>query len=108
MVLESVLVPTSLTAPMEPSLRFRSLSLSPFPPLPFSPFHRQIPITPKFNPHRPFSVSALRRPPIEGVTDDLNAVALRNLDFAYTRRQVRAAFADVHQNLDHCLFKVSF
>jgi len=36
----------------------------------------------------------------------LNAIARRNLDFAYTRRRVRDAFTEVQQQLDHCLFKV--
>jgi len=52
-------------------------------------------------------VRALRKAPIEGLSDELNAVARRNLDFAYTRRRVRDAFTEVHQQLDHCLFKVS-
>ena len=49
---------------------------------------------------------AQRRAPIEGLSDELNAIARCNLDFAYTRRRVRAAFADMQQQLDHCLFKV--
>ncbi|KAJ8492716.1 hypothetical protein OPV22_014437, partial [Ensete ventricosum] len=42
----------------------------------------------------------------EGVSDELNAVAAENLDFAPARRRVRAAFADVQRHLDHFLFKV--
>ncbi|KAF7827812.1 caffeoylshikimate esterase-like [Senna tora] len=91
--------------------RFPSHNLSPFPPLSFSRIQqRQITITPSFTSSSNTSlltVSAMRRPPIEGVSDELNAVALRNLDFALTRRQVRAAFAEVQQHLDHCLFKTA-
>ncbi|QCD89975.1 caffeoylshikimate esterase-like [Vigna unguiculata] len=77
-----------------------------------------IPISHPFKDQRPFStklvnkpknstltVRALRKAPIEGLSDELNAVARRNLDFAYTRRRVRDAFTEVHQQLDHCLFK---
>ncbi|RWV84641.1 hypothetical protein BHE74_00008232 [Ensete ventricosum] len=46
------------------------------------------------------------RKAIEGVSDELNAVAAENLDFAPARRRVRAAFADVQRHLDHFLFKV--
>ncbi|XP_057758789.1 caffeoylshikimate esterase-like [Arachis stenosperma] len=42
---------------------------------------------------------------IEGVSEELNSIASYNLDFAYSRRKVRAAFIEVHQQLDHCLFK---
>lgn len=53
-------------------------------------------------------VSALRRPPIEGLSEELNSIARRNLDFARTRRQVRSAFVEVQEQLDHVLFKVGF
>lgn len=53
-------------------------------------------------------VTAKKRPPIEGVSEELNSIANQNLDFAYTRRQVRSAFVEVQQLLDHCLFKVGF
>lgn len=43
---------------------------------------------------------------IEGVSDELNKIASQNLDFAPSRRRVRSAFAEVQQQLDHCLFKV--
>lgn len=46
------------------------------------------------------------RKAIEGVSEELNAVAAENLDFAPARRRVRAAFADVQRRLDHFLFKV--
>ncbi|XP_028780488.1 caffeoylshikimate esterase-like [Neltuma alba] len=95
------------------ALRFRSHRL-PFSPIQHPLHHQQIPTTPRFNfiPNRPFSttkltVSAMRKPPIEGLSDELNAIARRNLDFAYTRRQVREAFKDVHQGLDHCLFQAA-
>lgn len=45
---------------------------------------------------------------IEGVSEELNLIASQNLDFAPVRRRVRSAFAEVQQNLDHCLFKVVF
>jgi acylglycerol lipase len=53
-------------------------------------------------------VTAKRKPPIEGVSEELNNIASYNLDFAYSRRRVRSAFTEVHQQLDHCLFKVCF
>ena len=43
---------------------------------------------------------------IEGVSEELNKIAEENMDYAPTRRQVREAFEQVQQNLDHCLFKV--
>ncbi|XP_052726078.1 caffeoylshikimate esterase isoform X2 [Vigna angularis] len=90
--------------------RFQSRNLI----LPFT----HIPINHPFKHPPPFStklvnkpknstltVRALRKTPIEGLSDELNAIARRNLDFAYTRRRVRDAFTEVHQQLDHCLFK---
>ncbi|CAL9186805.1 caffeoylshikimate esterase-like [Musa acuminata AAA Group] len=50
---------------------------------------------------------AAARKAIEGVSDELNAVAAENLDFAPARRRVRAAFADVQRRLDHFLFKMA-
>lgn len=58
--------------------------------------------------HRHLTVRAKINSPIEGVSDDLNLIASRNLDFAYTRRKVRSAFTEVQLQLDHCLFKVLF
>ncbi|KAH9795163.1 Hydrolase 4 domain-containing protein [Citrus sinensis] len=54
--------------------------------------------------HRRLIVRAEINSPIEGVSDDLNLIASRNLDFAYTRRKVRSAFTQVQLQLDHCLF----
>ncbi|KAJ4709933.1 Caffeoylshikimate esterase [Melia azedarach] len=45
--------------------------------------------------------------PIEGVSEELNLIASQNLDFACTRRRVRSAFAEVQQQLDHCLIKMA-
>ncbi|KAL4289134.1 hypothetical protein HN51_056721 [Arachis hypogaea] len=52
-------------------------------------------------------VTAKRRSNIEGVSDELNAIASQNLDLAPSRRMVRAAFLPVHQHLDHYLFKAA-
>ncbi|KAL2347605.1 hypothetical protein Fmac_001605 [Flemingia macrophylla] len=91
--------------------RFRSpnLLLSPFTHTPTNhpfkhqtPFSTKVTIKPKI---RTLTVRAQRKEPIEGVSDELNAVARFNLDFAYTRRRVRSAFAEVQLQLDHCLFK---
>ncbi|KAL9325013.1 hypothetical protein ACSQ67_005658 [Phaseolus vulgaris] len=86
--------------------RFRSRNLnSPFMHKPIShPLKHQPPfsIKPK---NSTLTVRALRKAPLEGLSDELNAIARRNLDFAYTRRRVRDAFTEVHQQLDHCLFK---
>ncbi|KAI4381455.1 hypothetical protein MLD38_007525 [Melastoma candidum] len=48
-----------------------------------------------------------RRPPIDGLSDDLNAIASWNLDHAPARRLVRDAFKDLQLQLDHCLFKLA-
>ncbi|KAI4357811.1 hypothetical protein L6164_001735 [Bauhinia variegata] len=102
------------------ALGFRSRNkLSAFPPIPFSPIHHQplkyqIPISPrlKLKPRSLASkitlpIAASKKPPIEGVSAELNAIASLNLDHAPTRRRVRAAFAEVQQQLDHCLFKTA-
>ncbi|KAG6675084.1 hypothetical protein I3842_15G082600 [Carya illinoinensis] len=47
------------------------------------------------------------RSPLEGVSDEMNAVAFQNLDFAPARRRVRLAFLEVQRQLDHCLFKMA-
>ncbi|WOK92451.1 caffeoylshikimate esterase isoform X1 [Canna indica] len=52
-------------------------------------------------------VVAAARKAIEGVSDELNAAAAENMDFAPARRRVRAAFADVQSGLDHFLFKTA-
>jgi len=113
--LSSLLTPLSETI-MEPSvtLRFRSHTLSLFPHAPISSIdhphnHLLIPISPKFSSNTTLSVAATakKKPSIEGVSEELNAMASQNLDFAPSRRRVRAAFTEVHQQLDHFLFKVS-
>ncbi|KAL6963260.1 acylglycerol lipase, partial [Sarracenia purpurea var. burkii] len=48
-----------------------------------------------------------RRTVIEGVSDEMNAIASQNLDLAPARRRVRSAFTEVQQKLDHCLFKMA-
>ncbi|KAI8539120.1 hypothetical protein RHMOL_Rhmol09G0156200 [Rhododendron molle] len=53
------------------------------------------------------AVTAKKRAVIEGVSDEMSAIASQNLDFAPARRRVRSAFAQVQQQLDHCLFKMA-
>ncbi|KAF5958929.1 caffeoylshikimate esterase [Camellia sinensis] len=53
------------------------------------------------------TISAKKRTVIEGVSDEMNAIASQNLDFAPARRRVRSAFKDAQQQLDHCLFKMA-
>ncbi|XP_057962683.1 caffeoylshikimate esterase [Malania oleifera] len=53
------------------------------------------------------AVMAKKKLAIEGVSEEMNAIASQNLDFAPARRRVRSAFFDVQQQLDHCLFKVA-
>nr|WGU11335.1 caffeoyl shikimate esterase 2 [Crinum x powellii] len=50
-------------------------------------------------------IVAARKKAIEGASDELNAIAMENLDSAPSRRRVRQAFVDIQQNLDHFLFK---
>lgn len=45
---------------------------------------------------------------IEGVSDQMNAIASQNLDHVPARRRVRLAFTQVQEQLDHVLFKVVF
>lgn len=47
----------------------------------------------------------MKKPALEGVSDELNKIAAVNLDYAPARRQVRSAFMEFQQQLDHCLFK---
>ncbi|KAG7944048.1 hypothetical protein I3843_15G078100 [Carya illinoinensis] len=47
------------------------------------------------------------RSPLEGLSDEMNAIAFQNLDFAPARRRVRLAFVEVQRQLDHCLFKMA-
>ncbi|TQD71111.1 hypothetical protein C1H46_043352 [Malus baccata] len=60
------------------------------------------PKTPKTH----FRVTAGKRLPMEGLSQEMCAIASQNLDHAPARRRVRSAFIDVHQQLDHCLFKM--
>ncbi|KAH7839502.1 hypothetical protein Vadar_005093 [Vaccinium darrowii] len=53
------------------------------------------------------AITAKKRAVIEGVSDEMNAIASQNLDFAPARRRVRSAFSEVQQQLDHCLFKMA-
>ncbi|PQQ08118.1 caffeoylshikimate esterase [Prunus yedoensis var. nudiflora] len=90
--------------PTEPSL-FHRKSFSPIK----YPQKQHVPIfhQPKLDPRRTqFRVTAKRPSPIEGLSEEMSAVASQNLDHAPARRRVRSAFVDVHQQLDHCLFKM--
>ncbi|KAI7729862.1 hypothetical protein M8C21_007752, partial [Ambrosia artemisiifolia] len=51
-----------------------------------------------------FKIMAKKKP-IEGVSDQMNAIASQNLDHAPARRRVRLAFTHVQEQLDHVLFK---
>ncbi|XP_065870423.1 caffeoylshikimate esterase isoform X1 [Euphorbia lathyris] len=42
---------------------------------------------------------------IEGASEELNSIASQNLDHAESRRRVRSAFIEAHNQLDHPLFK---
>ncbi|KAD2804277.1 hypothetical protein E3N88_37654 [Mikania micrantha] len=44
---------------------------------------------------------------IDGVSDEMNAIAFQNLDHAPARRRVRLAFTQVQQQLDHVMFKMA-
>lgn len=95
---------------MEPSsatFRFQSHSLSPI----FSTEHpliHVIPVSPKLSSNTTLTVAtAKKKSNFEGVSEELKALASQNLDFASSRRLVRAAFTEVHQQLDHFLFKVT-
>ncbi|KAK2971593.1 hypothetical protein RJ640_017963 [Escallonia rubra] len=96
-------------------LRFTLTST--FPPPELSLFHRKCE-TPIFirrtlNPilatkrTSQLTIMAEKKPAIEGLSDELNAIACQNIDFASQRRRVRSAFVDVQQQLDHCLFKMA-
>ncbi|KAH0991104.1 hypothetical protein GBA52_002587 [Prunus armeniaca] len=90
------------------ALRYQPLKLPFFPPQFQNPINHLHP-KPTFLVPRGtrLMVTAKKRPPIEGVSEELNSIANQNLDFAYTRRQVRSAFVEVQQQLDHCLFKLA-
>ncbi|KAH1231131.1 Caffeoylshikimate esterase [Glycine max] len=83
------------------TLRFVTHTLSLFPHTPIS----SISVSPKFSSNTTLSV-AKKKSSIEGVSEELNAMTSQNLDFAPSRRRVRAAFTEVHQQLDHFLFKI--
>ncbi|KAH0466404.1 hypothetical protein IEQ34_003642 [Dendrobium chrysotoxum] len=51
-------------------------------------------------------ITAARRA-IEGVSEELNAVASQSLDTVGARRRVRAAFLNAQERLDHFLFKAA-
>ncbi|KAH1231132.1 Caffeoylshikimate esterase [Glycine max] len=84
------------------TLRFVTHTLSLFPHTPIS----SISVSPKFSSNTTLSV-AKKKSSIEGVSEELNAMTSQNLDFAPSRRRVRAAFTEVHQQLDHFLFKAA-
>ncbi|XP_014512154.1 caffeoylshikimate esterase isoform X1 [Vigna radiata var. radiata] len=96
---------------MSEALRCRSPSFSLFPRAPISSTeHPQnlMPISPKFSSNTRLSVTtAKKKSSIEGVSEELTAIASLNLDFAPSRRRVRSAFTEVHQQLDHFLFKAA-
>jgi hypothetical protein len=73
---------------------------------PIIPRNKTNPETAVSAPKLPLIVTAKKRSPIEGVSEELNAIASQNLDRASARRRVRLAFVEVQQQLDHCLFKV--
>ncbi|ONI31425.1 hypothetical protein PRUPE_1G312200 [Prunus persica] len=94
------------------TLSFRPTEPSLFDRKSFSPIKyaqkQHVPIfhQPKLDPRRTqFSVTAKRPSPIEGLSEEMSVMASQNLDHAPARRRVRSAFVDVHQQLDHCLFK---
>ncbi|KAL6010875.1 hypothetical protein ACLOJK_001317 [Asimina triloba] len=68
------------------------------------------PVLPVFSPKgvngRPPKLAiAVARKVIDGVSDDMNAIASQNMDFAQARRRVRSAFTKFQQQLDHLLLK---
>uniref|UniRef100_A0A7C9E103 Serine aminopeptidase S33 domain-containing protein n=1 Tax=Opuntia streptacantha TaxID=393608 RepID=A0A7C9E103_OPUST len=48
-----------------------------------------------------------RKPGREDLSDELYQIACTKLDHAPARREVRSAFVEFHQNLDHFLFKMA-
>ncbi|KAJ7943151.1 caffeoylshikimate esterase-like [Quillaja saponaria] len=100
------------------TLRFRSPEVSLFPRTPYSPIENPLkhqrsityrtkgkPIHSSLKTH--MIVRARKKSPIEGISDELNAIACQNLDHAPARRRVRDAFTELQQQLDHCLFKMA-
>ncbi|KAL2324093.1 hypothetical protein Fmac_023151 [Flemingia macrophylla] len=85
---------------------------SPFPCTPISSTEQSLnllkPIRQKFSSNTTLTVAtAKKKSNIEGVSEELNALASQNLDFAPSRRRVREAFREVQQQLDHFLFKTA-
>ncbi|KAF8033077.1 hypothetical protein BT93_D1847 [Corymbia citriodora subsp. variegata] len=78
-----------------------------------APFRRAVRARPSLSsassppPKTRLTVAAKKKAPIDGLSDEMNAIASQRLDFAPARRRVRAAFAEVQQQLDHCLFKLA-
>ncbi|XP_028768608.1 caffeoylshikimate esterase-like [Neltuma alba] len=93
------------------TLKFRLHKASLFPT--DDPLKNKISIRPiwKKEPNPPLSNTSLtvraKKLTTEGVSEELNAIVSQNLDFATARRQVRAAFTEFQQQLDHCLFKMA-
>ncbi|KAK4260843.1 hypothetical protein QN277_003907 [Acacia crassicarpa] len=73
-------------------------------PIYIKPRWKKEPNPPLFN--TSLTVTA-KKLPTEVVSGELNAIASQSLDFAASRRQVRAAFTEFQQQLDHCLFKMA-
>ncbi|KAK3004384.1 hypothetical protein RJ639_019220 [Escallonia herrerae] len=91
---------TSIFRPAELSLLHRKCE---------TPIFIRRKLNPKFAAKRTIqlTIMAEKKPAIEGLSDELNAIACQNIDFASQRRRVRSAFVDVQQQLDHCLFKMA-
>ncbi|XP_027364792.1 caffeoylshikimate esterase-like [Abrus precatorius] len=53
------------------------------------------------------TLTAKKKSTIEGVSEELNAIASQNLDFASSRRRAPEAFIHLHHHLDHFLFKTA-
>ncbi|XP_071725326.1 caffeoylshikimate esterase-like [Rutidosis leptorrhynchoides] len=97
-------IPLTSCAPPAASLFHRKLNI------PATHFMTQIPDLKKnqYSCHTRSQLTvtaAKRKVSIDGVSEELNLIASQSLDFAPARRRVRSAFVEVHQNLDHCLFK---
>ncbi|XP_040997474.1 caffeoylshikimate esterase-like isoform X2 [Juglans microcarpa x Juglans regia] len=82
----------------------------------YFPGKQYLPIIPRLKTNLVTTVSTPRphlvlkakiRSPLEGVSEEMNAIAFQNLDFAPARRRVRLAFVEVQRQLDHCLFKMA-
>ncbi|PSR91159.1 Caffeoylshikimate esterase [Actinidia chinensis var. chinensis] len=69
--------------------------------------HRQCDAPVSLRRRTPMTITARKWTAIEGVSDEMNAIASQNLDFAPSRRRVRSAFKQAQQQLDHCLFKMA-